>query len=80
MFADDAKLREEVDIIEGRTAVHRDIESPEEWANRNFMKFNKDKCEVLHPGRKNPLQGYRLGTEELRCSTKRIWGVMLTAS
>lgn len=74
MFADDAKLREAVDITEGKTAVHRDVESPEEWANRNFMKFNKDKCKVLDPGRKNPLQGYRLGTDGLGSSTKRIWG------
>lgn len=59
-FADDAKLRETADTVEGRTATQEVLECPEEWANRNLMNFNKGKCKVLHMGRKNPLQGHRL--------------------
>lgn len=35
----------------------------EEKANRNLMKFSKNKCKVLHPARNNLLQEYSLETD-----------------
>lgn len=46
---------ETVDTMQIRGAIQRD--QLEEWANRKLRKFNKDKYEVLHLGRKQPWLG-----------------------
>jgi len=45
--------------LEGRATIQRDLNKVEEVANRNFLKLNKDKCNVscIWEG-KNPIQHY----------------------
>ncbi|GAB0197855.1 mitochondrial enolase superfamily member 1 [Grus japonensis] len=62
-FADDTKLCGEVDMLEGRDAIQRDLDRLERWACANCMKFNTAKSKVLYVGRRNPKHNYRLGEE-----------------
>lgn len=49
--------------------IQTDLDSMEKWANRYLMKFNKEKCRVLHLVIHHVMHWYRLGLEN-----RRIWG------
>lgn len=53
-FEGDTEVMGTVNMHEGRMAIQRDLESLEEWSDREF---NKDKCKVLKWGRKGPCSG-----------------------
>ncbi|GAB0204528.1 mitochondrial enolase superfamily member 1 [Grus japonensis] len=64
-FADDTKLSGEVDTLEGTAALQEDLDSLEEWANKNLMKFSKDKCKVFTLGKHNSGMQHRLGSSSV---------------
>jgi len=78
-FADSTKLNGEVNTSEGRVTLQEDLDRLEEWANKNLVTSNKDKCKVLHPAKHNPGVQHRLGSTGLRSSSvERDLGVLWT--
>jgi len=79
-FADDIKLCGSVDMLEGRKALQRDLDSLDRWVKANSMKFNEAKCQVPHSCHKYPMQCYRLGEEWLQsCPAEKDLGVLLNS-
>ena len=62
-FADDTQLYGIVDTPEGWDAIQGDLDRLEQWAQKNVMRFNKDKCKVLHLHCNNLYYKYKLGNE-----------------
>lgn len=51
-FADDAKQGGAINVFAGRAVIQSNPDRLERWASRDIAKFSKDKCQVLHLGRK----------------------------
>ncbi|KAK4831676.1 hypothetical protein QYF61_018673 [Mycteria americana] len=49
--------------LQVKICKQRILERLEKWANRNPMKFYKEKCQVLHLRRNNPMNWYRMGAD-----------------
>ncbi|KAK4830628.1 hypothetical protein QYF61_012453 [Mycteria americana] len=76
--ANDTKLGRVADTPEGSAAIQRDLDRLEKWADRNLMKFSKEKCEVLHLGRNNAMHQQMLGaTQPENSFVEKDLGVMV---
>uniref|UniRef100_A0A803TCK4 Reverse transcriptase domain-containing protein n=1 Tax=Anolis carolinensis TaxID=28377 RepID=A0A803TCK4_ANOCA len=62
-FTDDTKLGGITNTPEDRSRIQNDLNRLERWAETNKMKFNRDRCKILHFGRKNGMQRYKMGDD-----------------
>lgn len=77
-FADDCKLGKK--IIDGADveALRQDLNKLSDWSNTWQMKFNTDKCSILHIGRNNGEETYELNNSTLKSvNVERDLGVLL---
>ncbi|CAM4513742.1 unnamed protein product [Caretta caretta] len=64
-FADDTKLGGIANLEKDRDTLQEDLDDLVNWSNRNRMKFNSEKCKVMHLGINNKNFSYKLGTHQL---------------
>ncbi|CAM5140517.1 unnamed protein product [Natator depressus] len=64
-FADDTKLGGIANLEKDRDVLQEDLDDPVNWSNSNRMKFNSEKCKVMHLGINNKNFSYKLGTHQL---------------
>ena len=80
MFADDTKMTSIVNSASQIGIIEKDLETLESWTTINHMKFNVDKCSVMHCGPKNEKHKYRLYGQEIRkTESEKDLGVMVNA-
>jgi hypothetical protein len=77
-FADDTKLYNSVSTDQDRVGLQSDLDKLHEWSKKWQMKFNVDKCSVVHLGKNNVHHSYKLGKFDLKSSKReRDLGVIV---
>ena len=51
IFADDTKIFWEIKDAHDRDQLQHDLKALEDWSNEWLLKFNADKCKVMHLGK-----------------------------
>ena len=78
-FADDTKVLAKVDSVFERDNLQMDLDTLCEWSKKWQMKFNTDKCKVLHFGRKNKLFDYTMDCQVINSvDTEKDLGILIT--
>ncbi|CAM5155546.1 unnamed protein product [Natator depressus] len=64
-FADDTKLGGIANLEKDQDIIQEDLDDLVNWSNSNRMKFNSEKCKVMHLGINNKNFSYKLGMHQL---------------
>ncbi len=64
MFADDTKLFRIIKNISDSTELQEDLTNLQEWSDKWQLRFNAAKCKVMHIGRQNEKQQYKMGDKD----------------
>lgn len=64
-FVPDTKLERVDESPKGHAVVQMYVNRVEKWGDRNSMKFNKGRCNVLHLGRNYTRHQYMLAATQL---------------
>ena len=70
LFADDSKLRMEIDSDNpgiSTNILQSDIQQVTKWSEEWLMELNVEKCKIMHLGKKNPEKDYFMN-----CSTTNL--------
>ncbi|KAJ7407517.1 hypothetical protein BTVI_63015 [Pitangus sulphuratus] len=68
-FTDGTKMEGVADAPESCVAFQKDLNRLEAWSKRNYLKFHKGKCRVLHLEKNKPMHHYRLKANLLGSSS-----------
>ncbi|CAM5138517.1 unnamed protein product [Natator depressus] len=64
-FVDDTKLGHIANSEKEQDIIQEDLDDLVTWSNSNRMKFNREKCKVMHLGINKKNFSYKLGTHQL---------------
>ena len=64
IFADDTKLYHPILSIVDQDLIQDNLDKLLHWSEEWLLGFNKEKCKVLHVGKKNPCYNYTYITKE----------------
>ena len=64
IFADDTKVYNEIKNPNDVQQLQNSIDEMYEWTQKWLLKFNKDKCKIVHLGKNNKKYDYFIGTGE----------------
>ena len=66
IFADDTKVYNEIKNLDDVKQLQNSIDEMYEWTTKWLLKFNKQKCKIVHLGKNNKKYDYFIGTGEDR--------------
>ncbi|CAM5130106.1 unnamed protein product [Eretmochelys imbricata] len=75
--ADDTKLRGIANSEKDRDIIQEDLDDLVNWSNSNRIKFNSEKCKVMHLGISNKNFSYKLGTHHLEVTEEKDLGILV---
>ena len=58
IFADDTKVYIPIESDDDRLKLQKSIDELVKWSERWMIKFNSEKCKILHLGKDNPKHKY----------------------
>ena len=77
-FADDTKLGGKALTIGDCESIQKDLDHLSIWSEKWLLKFNKDKCKVMHVGYNNLKHNYKLqGRNLIRVDEEKDLGVIV---
>lgn len=71
-----------VEKVEGNSTILQDLDKRKHWGKKNnFLNFNKDKCQILPRGKKNPCNNNMWGQRSQGAAWQgRLWSADLHMS
>ena len=66
LFADDTKIMSKIFDYNSCIALQDDLNKLLNWSNEWSIKFNEDKCKVMHIGKTNPHFDYKMNDQTLQ--------------
>ena len=81
LFADDVKIYRRMMSPGDRDQLQDDLQKLDEWSSKWKLKFNRDKCNVMHIGRKNPCYNYTMSGSTLSTtSQEKDLGIIISSN
>ena len=79
LYADDTKLMGKISNLNDSTYIQEDLNQLVNWSQKWLIKFNYNKCMVMHYGNKNPHNEYTMAGNKLKKSNvERDLGVIFS--
>jgi len=69
MFADDTKIWRVISKAEDSDDLQQDLNKLAKWSDKWLLRFNPEKCKVMHIGYVHPTQYYMEGWGKWKIST-----------